>query len=110
MRDAKRELISCHDCGEAISFSAVACPNCGSREPTGLQVFSTEETRRQVRNDHTLAVTVLACGAAGVLYGVAWSFDLTSAVVGGLVYGIAGMLVGVPIGFAIIVTSWVVGD
>jgi peptidoglycan/LPS O-acetylase OafA/YrhL len=40
-----RELISCHDCGWSVSFSAAACPNCGSREPSGPYRFSSREAR-----------------------------------------------------------------
>ena len=53
------ELINCHDCGWSVSFSATACPNCGSREPSGSYRFSAREARKlgaEGRNDRNLIV------------------------------------------------------
>ncbi|WP_439373474.1 hypothetical protein [Bradyrhizobium sp. DASA03120] len=43
---AQRELMGCYDCGGNISFSAVACPHCGSREPSGPYVQSPKSGAR----------------------------------------------------------------
>jgi hypothetical protein len=50
-------VVPCRDCGRAISFTALTCHHCGSREPGGPDVFSHNEIRQRVieaRNDHTL--------------------------------------------------------
>jgi hypothetical protein len=72
MRVAQTELINCHDCGRPISFSARACPGCGSLEPAGPYVQSRREQRRlrrEERNDHTLFVNVIGCAPGGAFYG-----------------------------------------
>jgi predicted nucleic-acid-binding Zn-ribbon protein len=68
-----RALVPCHDCGRAKSFTAAACPHCGSREPGGPYVFTAGEKRGhniEARNDRTLIATILACGVAGAAYGL----------------------------------------
>ncbi|GLR87666.1 hypothetical protein GCM10007857_43770 [Bradyrhizobium iriomotense] len=53
------ELIGCYDCGGNVSFSAMACPHCGSREPAGPYVQSSKERRLhgiEEKNDQTLIV------------------------------------------------------
>jgi hypothetical protein len=102
-----RELIDCHDCGGQVSFRAASCPHCGSLEPSGSYVFSKREIRRhriEQRNDANLIVTSAACTAAGALYGAIGGVTTAGAILGGLIYGLAGLLVGVPIAFAINVT------
>jgi hypothetical protein len=107
MREMRAELIDCHDCGRLVSFSAVSCPNCGSTEPSGFYRFSKKELRRQraeERNDHMLLITTVACCCAGALYGVLLSSSTFGAIVAGVGYGVVGLLIGVPIGFAINMT------
>jgi hypothetical protein len=103
----RAELIDCHDCGRPVSFSAVSCPHCGSIEPSGSYVFDQKAFRRfraEQRHDHTLLVTTLACTCAGALYGVLLSSSTIGAIVAGIGYGIVGLLIGVPIAFAINLT------
>jgi hypothetical protein len=100
----RAELIDCHDCGRPVSFSAVSCPHCGSTETSGSYVFSKKEARRlriEQRNDETLAVTTVACGCAGALYGILLGSSTFAAIMAGIGYGVLGLLVGVPIAFAI---------
>jgi hypothetical protein len=107
MRNGKTELIDCHDCGGQVSFRAASCPRCGSSEPSGPYVFSRKELRRhrvEYRNDINLAVTSLACAAAGGFYGVIVSSGGHGAILHGLFYGALGLFVGVPVAFAINVT------
>jgi hypothetical protein len=107
MSDRKTELIDCHDCGGQVSFRAASCPHCGSPEPSGPYVFSREEIRRhrvELRNDINLGVTSLACAAAGGLYGALLGSSGPGAILHGILYGVLGLLVGVPIAFAINVT------
>jgi hypothetical protein len=55
------ELISCHDCGNGVSFTALACPHCGSTEPSGPYIRSRKEARRyriEERNDRIL-ITIM---------------------------------------------------
>ncbi len=107
MCERRAELIDCHDCGRPVSFSAASCPHCGSTEPSGPYVHSKKELRRlraEDRNDHTLLVTTVACCGGGVLWGVLLSSSTIGAVLAGVGYGTFGLLVGVPIAFAINMT------
>lgn len=107
MSDVRAELIDCQDCGRPFSFSAVSCPHCGSSEPSGPYVFDQKALRRfraEQRNDHTLLVTTLACSGAGLLYGILLSSSTIGAIVAGIGYGAIGLLIGVPVGFAINLT------
>src|SRR6201982_1023488 len=98
----KDEMVPCYHCGRAIYFSAAECSHCGSREPGGANVLSRNESRQRVfeaRNDHTLAMTTIACGAAGLLYGF-----LNSGILAALGYGLFGLVAGGPIGLATVTT------
>jgi hypothetical protein len=104
----KDEMVPCHHCGRAIYFTAAECSHCGSREPGGPDVFSRKEIRQRVieaRNDHTLAMTTLACGAGGILYG-----SLKSGILAALAYGLFGLAAGLLIGLSIVITTWVIGS
>ena len=107
MSERRTELIDCHDCAGPVSFRAPTCPHCGSPEPAGPHVFSREELRRhrvEYRNDINLLVTSLACAVAGALYGAIISSNVPGAILHGLFYGVLGLLVGVPVAFAINMT------
>lgn len=96
---APPELIACHDCGASVSFSAAACPTCGSREPGGPYIQSRQERRLhrgEQRNDETLVRATLLCCFVGVAYGsvmIGWW--------GAVGYGVLGAVIGVPAGFII---------
>jgi hypothetical protein len=97
--ERRQELIGCHDCGGAVSFSAVSCPHCGSREPSGPYIQSPLERRLhriEERNDQTLIGMLVLCTGIGFFYG---------AVTGGawpaVGYGLVGAIIGVPAGFII---------
>ncbi len=107
MSDRSTGLIGCHDCGGRVSFRAASCPHCGSPEPSGPYVFSQQEIRNhriEYRNDINLAITSLACAAVGGLYGAIVSSGGLAAILHGLLYGLLGLLIGVPVAFAINVT------
>ena len=107
MDGIKPELIDCYDCGRAVSFRASSCPHCGSIEPSGPYVMSRREKRQhriEARNDHNLALATIGCTALGVMFGVLTSSSTLGAVVAGIGYGLAGLLVGVPVGFVINIT------
>jgi len=107
MHATKTELIKCHDCGGAVSFRAANCPHCGSVEPAGPYVFNRKEARRhriEERNDRNLVVVTLSCGLVAGLYGAAGGASTLGAVLAGFGYGMVGVLVGVPIAFAINIT------
>jgi hypothetical protein len=109
METPKTELVPCYDCGKAISSTAAACQHCGSLEPGGPYVFSAEERRRlreHARNVRTMIITIVACGIAGAAYGLLSSGTFTDAIPASLV----GFLVGGPIGFAIMVATWIIGE
>jgi hypothetical protein len=104
----KDEMVPCYHCGRAIYFTAAECSHCGSREPGGPDVFSRKEIRQRVieaRHDHTLAITTLACGVGGILYG-----SLKSGILVALAYGLFGLAAGVLVGLAIVITTWVIAS
>jgi hypothetical protein len=104
----KDEIVPCYHCGRAIYFTAAECSHCGSRKPGGPDVFSRKEIRQRVieaRHDHTLAMTTLACGASGILYG-----SLKSGILVALAYGLFGLAAGVLIGLAIVITTWAIAS
>jgi hypothetical protein len=72
-------------------------------------VHSRRELRRhrgEARNDHTLMVSVIACGLGGALYGAMTASGALSAILFGIAYGSLGVLVGAPVGFAINMTRY----
>jgi hypothetical protein len=96
------ELISCHDCGNGVSFTALSCPHCGSREPSGPYIQSRKEARRlraEDRNDRTLIMLMIALGALGAFYGVETSSSSLGALVLGCWYGFVGVAIGAPLAF-----------
>jgi hypothetical protein len=110
MPSAQTELINCHDCGRAVSFSATTCPNCGSLEPGGPYIHSKREQRRfrgEARNDYTLLIAVLACALGGALFGAVTASGMFTAILFGLLYGCLGALIGAPIAFVINMTRHV---
>ena len=104
------ELISCHDCGWSVSFSATACPRCGSREPSGSYRHNRKESRRlriEEKNDKNLVVVMTVLGAIGAFYGVETSSSSLSALALGFCYGFVGVVIGAPLAFAINITrNW----
>jgi hypothetical protein len=107
------EVINCHDCKRAVSFSANSCPHCGSTEPAGPYRFSKREARNfriEDRNDNYLVKTTLLLGLVGTLYGVVvgqrsesnW-YGVHSAIIvmSAVWYGLIGVLIGVPVAAAI---------
>lgn len=96
--------ITCHDCGKNVSLSARACPACGSREPAGPARMGRRAPRKigiEGLNDRGLAITSLALGLLGACYGFATSTGTMGAIFFTVLYGFAGVTIGVPIGFAI---------
>ncbi|WP_257165608.1 hypothetical protein [Bradyrhizobium sp. SRS-191] len=104
-RQAKRqELIDCHDCGNGVSFSAVACPHCGSTEPAGPAVQSRRELQRlriEASNDRRLVVVTALCASLGILYGAVMGAGGTASLWAALFYGFIGAVIGVPAAFVI---------
>lgn len=93
------ELISCHDCGGQVSFSARNCPHCGSTEQAGPYIHSRRQARLQgieQRNDQTLMGMLVLCCGIGFFYGAA-----TAGAWSAIGYGLVGALIGVPAGFII---------
>jgi hypothetical protein len=100
----RRELIGCHDCGGGVSFTAVACPHCGSTEPSGPYVLSRRAIRKlraEQTNDRRLVTVTLLCCGLGVLYGLVMSRGGTAMLWNGMAYGFVGTVIGVPAAFII---------
>lgn len=95
--------MACHDCGTAVAQSARSCPLCGSRYPAGPHRRARRAPRIGVeqRNDRCFAASVISLGTLAACYGFATSSSPFGAVVAVLVYGVGGMIAGVPVGFAI---------
>jgi hypothetical protein len=104
------ELISCHDCDGQVSFSAAACPHCGSREPLGPYLFSQKEARRgriEQRNDRRLILMMVGLAVVGALYGWETSAGTLVALIAAPLYGLLGAAIGAPLAFAINATrNW----
>jgi hypothetical protein len=99
MNGGMTELITCHDCGNGVSFSAQACPRCGSREPSGPYRHSRKEARRlgaEDKNDRTLIMMTVGLGCGWRIYGVETSSSALGALVLGLWYGFVGVAIGCP--------------
>jgi hypothetical protein len=103
-------LINCHDCGKPVSLSARQCAQCGSKEPAGPYRLSKRAARRngaEARNDRNLILMMVMLGAVGALYGIETGSNWMREAVGALLYGFVGIVVGVPIAFAINMTrNW----
>jgi hypothetical protein len=105
---AQDEIGQCYHCVKAIYFSAAECPHCGSREPGGPLLFSTNEERPhwiEARNDRTMITITVVCGIAGAAYGLLSSHTFADVIAASLL----GFLLGGSIGFTVIVTTWVIG-
>ena len=95
----RQELIGCHDCGEAVSFSAAACPHCGSRDPSGPYMMSRKEKRLhriEQRNDQTLISMMVLCTGIGFFFGA-----LTGGAWPAVGHALLGTLIGAPAGFVL---------
>ena len=65
--------------------------------------------RIEERNDRNLVIVSLSCGLVGALYGASGSASIFAAAVAGLSYGLIGVVIGVPIAFAINITRRLTG-
>jgi uncharacterized membrane protein YeaQ/YmgE (transglycosylase-associated protein family) len=105
-----RELIRCHDCEQSVSFSAAACPQCGSIEPRGPYRHNRRELRRhriEERNDRTLIVFMVVLGAIGAFYGAETGSTWIREALGTLWYGFVGVAIGATLAFGINITrNW----
>jgi hypothetical protein len=102
-----QELTTCHDCGNGVSFTARACPHCGSTEPSGPYIRSRKEARRyriEQRNDRRLILMTAGLAALGAFYGLETSSSALRALVTVPLYGFVGAVIGAPLAFALNVT------
>ncbi|WP_128948548.1 MULTISPECIES: hypothetical protein [Bradyrhizobium] len=100
-------MIKCYDCGGSISFSAIAWPHCGSREPAGPYTQSSRERRQhriEEKNDQTLIGVAAMCSGMGALYGA-----VTAGALSAFGYGLLGAIIGVPTGFIVNVSRRLLG-
>jgi hypothetical protein len=102
-----KELISCHDCSAPVSFTARACPHCGSTESSGPYQFSRKEARRiriEERNDRRLFLMTSGLATLGAFYGLETSSSALGALVMVPLYGFVGAAIGAPLAFALSMT------
>jgi hypothetical protein len=98
--------VACHDCGKPVSLSARQCAQCGSREFAGPYPVS-KNSGVESRNDRNMILMMAAFGAIGGLYGVKAGASWMTEILGGVVYAFVGIIIAVPIAFAINVTrNW----
>jgi hypothetical protein len=104
------ELIDCHDCGKPVSLSARQCLQCGSKDLAGpfqLEKRAARRTGVEARNDRFLILMTVTLGAVGTFYGIETGSSLMQEAVGALLYGFVGIVVAVPIAFAVNITrNW----
>ncbi|MEY9981617.1 hypothetical protein ABH995_000954 [Bradyrhizobium yuanmingense] len=104
---SQHELIGCYDCGNGVSFSALACPHCGSREPAGPYVENSKERRLhriEEKNDQTLIGMTVLCAGIGFFYGA-----VMIGAFGAFRYCLLGAIIGAPAGFIINVSRRLFG-
>ena len=97
-------FMDCPDCGSKLSRSAARCPQCGSTELHGPLRLGRRAPRMigiEGKNDRTLVVCSLVLGAIGACYGYAVSAGAFSAILWAPLYGLLGLMIGVPLAFAI---------
>jgi hypothetical protein len=90
-----------------VSFSAISCPRCGSREPVGAYVTSARERRRSGsgwENDRTLIGMIVLSSGIGIFCGALIGDKGTA--VG---YGLVGAGIGASAGFIINLTRGLFG-
>jgi hypothetical protein len=100
-------LIDCYDCGNPVSISARQCPQCGSKDLAGPYRPSEKAARRngvEALNDRFLILTIAAFGAVGAFYGIETGSSWMSEALGALLYGFVGVVIAVPIAFAVNIT------
>jgi hypothetical protein len=97
-RSAGEGLVHCVDCNNVVAVSASSCPSCGSKTYFGVHKrrYAHEET-----NDNILIGTTVATFLFGIVHGIAVSEGTLGAIFNAAWQGTLGLLVGVPIGFAI---------
>jgi hypothetical protein len=85
-------------------------PGCGSIEPAGPCRHNRKELRRhriEERNDRSPIATMVVLGAIGGFYGVETSSSGFGAVALSTAYGFVGVLIAVPLAFAVNLTrNW----
>ena len=90
----------CQDCGNAVSFSAGTCPNCGSSMPRSngraYNLFHIDE-----KNDKRLMAALGGGSTVGLIYGIVMSSRAIGAVFDGLVYDVLGAIIAALVAFAI---------
>jgi hypothetical protein len=97
-RSAGKGLVRCLDCNEVVALSASWCPRCGSKAYFGVHK---QRHAREATNDSVLIGTTVATLLFGIVHGIAVRSGTLSAIFNASWQGALGLLVGVPIGFAI---------
>jgi hypothetical protein len=100
-------LIDCYDCGNPVSLSARQCPQCGSKDLAGPYRPSEKAARRngvESRNDRFLILMIAVFGTVGAVYGIEAGSSWMRETVGALLYGFVGVVIAVPIAFAVNIT------
>ena len=98
VRAARNGLVHCSQCSELVALTASACPTCGSKEYFG---FHKRRHAREETNDNVMIITTVSLALLGVIHGVATSSSTFWMVLTAAWQGTVGLLLGVPVGFAI---------
>jgi hypothetical protein len=98
VRTAGNGLAHCGQCSELVALTASACPSCGSKEYSG---FYRRQHAREETNDNVVIITTVSLTLLGVVHGVSTSSSTFWMVLTAAWQGTLGLLLGVPVGFAI---------
>jgi hypothetical protein len=98
VRPAGNGLVHCSQCSEPVALTASSCPKCGSKEYFG---FHKRRHAREETNDNVLIITTVSLTLLGVVHGIATTTGTFWMVLAAAWQGTAGLLLGVPVGFAI---------
>lgn len=98
VRPAGNGLVHCSQCSEPVALTASNCPKCGSKEYFG---FHKRRHAREETNDNVLIITTVSLTLLGVVHGIATTTGTFWMVLAAAWQGTAGLLLGVPVGFAI---------
>jgi DNA-directed RNA polymerase subunit RPC12/RpoP len=91
-------LVYCSQCSKPVALTASQCPTCGSKEYSG---FHKRRHAREETNDNVLIITTVSLTLLGIIHGIATTSGTFWIILAAAWQGTLGLLLGVPVGFAI---------